>query len=71
LFLLKRGKRDDAAICYASLMNYGKYAVGHLARQASNDNSRPRTRADEQFIMIKIALGASLLFIAIMWLAGG
>jgi hypothetical protein len=39
--------------------------------EADNDNRRGRTRADEQFIMIKIALGASLLFIAIMWLAGG
>jgi hypothetical protein len=41
-----------------------------LARQARNDNRRPRTRADEQFIMIKIVLGCMLLFIAISWLAG-
>jgi hypothetical protein len=42
----------------------------YARRQAANDNRRQRTRADEQFIMIKIALGASLLFVAIMWLAG-
>jgi hypothetical protein len=50
-------------------MDYGTGAA-QLKRQASNDNRRPRTRADEEFIMIKIVLGALVLFTAIMWLAG-
>jgi hypothetical protein len=43
--------------------------IAELERQAANDNQRPsqRTRADEQFTMIGIALGASVLFVAIMW----
>ena len=46
--------------------------IAELERRAANDNRRPsqRTRADEQFTMIGIALGASVLFVAIMWLAG-
>jgi hypothetical protein len=43
--------------------------IAELARRAANDNRRPsqRTRADEQFTMIGIALGASVLFVAVMW----
>jgi hypothetical protein len=41
-----------------------------MKRQADNDNRRQRTRADEQFELIRIVLGASVVFIAIMWLAG-
>jgi hypothetical protein len=52
-------------------MNYGT-GDAQLARQARNDNRRPsrRTRADEELTLIGIVLGASLFFIAIMWLAG-
>jgi hypothetical protein len=38
--------------------------------EAANDNWRRRTRADEQYDMIRIVLGLSVLFAAIMWLAG-
>jgi hypothetical protein len=43
--------------------------ITELERRAANDNRRPshRTRADEQFTMIGIALWASVLFVAIMW----
>jgi hypothetical protein len=42
-----------------------------LERFAHNDNRRAqRTRADEQFTLIMITLGAAMLSIAIMWLAG-
>jgi hypothetical protein len=43
-----------------------------LERLAHNDNRRPaqRTRADEHFIIIKIVLGAALLFVAPSRLAG-
>jgi hypothetical protein len=35
-----------------------------MNRQADNDNRRRRTPADEQFTVIGIVLGASVLFIA-------
>jgi hypothetical protein len=40
-----------------------------MRRRADNDNRRvmQRTRADEQFILIGLGLGASVLFVAIMW----
>jgi hypothetical protein len=41
-----------------------------LKRQADNDNRRRRTRADERYDMIRIMLGAMVLFVAAMWLAG-
>jgi hypothetical protein len=37
--------------------------------KASNDNRRRRTRADEQYEVMVIALGLSVLFITAMWLA--
>jgi hypothetical protein len=38
----------------------------------ANDNRRPaqRTRADEQFTLIGIALGLGIAFVAIAWLVG-
>jgi hypothetical protein len=36
----------------------------------ANDNRRLRTRADEQFTMIGIVLGLSVLFIVAMVVAG-
>jgi hypothetical protein len=47
-----------------------KQVFERVPMRYANDNPRPRTRADEQFTMLTIALGASVLFIAIMWLAG-
>jgi hypothetical protein len=43
--------------------------IAELERRAANDNRRPsqRSRADEQFAMIGIGLGASVLFVALMW----
>ena len=41
-----------------------------MKRQASNDNRRPRTRADEQFMLIVITLSAAVLFIVIRWFGG-
>ena len=41
-----------------------------MKHQADNDNRRRRTRADEQYDVIRIVLGLSALFIAAMWLAG-
>jgi hypothetical protein len=38
--------------------------------EADNDNRRRRTRADEQYDVIRILLGLSVLFVAAMWLAG-
>ena len=38
--------------------------------EADNDNRRRRTRADEQYDMMVIMLGLSVLFVAIMWLVG-
>ena len=38
--------------------------------QADNDNRRRRTRADEQYDVIRILLGVSVLFVAAMRLAG-
>jgi hypothetical protein len=35
----------------------------------ANDNRRPRTRADEQYDMIRIMLGSMVLFVAAMWIA--
>jgi hypothetical protein len=35
--------------------------------EASNDNRRRRTRADEQYDVMVIMLGLSVLFVAIMW----
>jgi hypothetical protein len=40
-------------------------------RQADNDNQRRRTRADEQYDMMVISLGLSVLFVAAMWIFGG
>jgi hypothetical protein len=37
--------------------------------EASNDNRRRRTRADEQYDVMVIMLGLSVLFVAIMWIA--
>jgi hypothetical protein len=46
--------------------------IAELERRAANDNRRvkQRTRADEVYQKICAVLGASVLFIAIMWLAG-
>ena len=46
--------------------------IAELERRATNDNRRvkQRTRADEVYQAICAVLGASVLFIAIMWLAG-
>ena len=47
--------------------------IAELERQAGNDNRprvKQRTRADEIYQAICAVLGASVLFIAIMWLAG-
>jgi hypothetical protein len=41
-----------------------------MKRQVDNDNRRRRTRADEQYDVIRILLGLSALFVAAMWLAG-
>ena len=43
-----------------------------MRSRADNDNRRvmQRTRADEVYQAICAVLGASVLFIAIMWLAG-
>ena len=40
-----------------------------LERRAANDNRRvkQRTRADEIYLTMCAALGASVLFVAIMW----
>ena len=38
--------------------------------EADNDNRRRRTRPDEQYDVIRILLGLSVLFVAAMWLAG-
>jgi hypothetical protein len=38
--------------------------------EAANDNRRRRTRADEQYDVIRILLGVSVLFVAAMRLAG-
>jgi hypothetical protein len=38
--------------------------------EADNDNRRRRTRADEQYDVIRFTLGAMVVFVAIMWLAG-
>ena len=51
-------------------MNYGT-GRAPLNRQAHNDNKRPRTRADEQFMLIGILLGSMVLFVAATWLVGG
>jgi hypothetical protein len=37
--------------------------------EADNDNRRRRTRADEAYARMVFVLGASVLFIAAMWLA--
>jgi hypothetical protein len=39
--------------------------------EADSDNRRRRARDDEQFDLIGIVLGLSVLFVAAMWLAGG
>ena len=46
--------------------------IAELERRAANDNRRvkQRTRADEIYLMMWAVLGASVLFVAIMWLAG-
>jgi hypothetical protein len=47
--------------------------IAELERQADNDNRprvKQRTRADEIYQVMCAVLGASVLFIAIMWLAG-
>jgi hypothetical protein len=36
----------------------------------ANDNRRKRTPADEQLALIGIVLGAAVLFVTFMWLAG-
>jgi hypothetical protein len=46
--------------------------IAELKRRAANDNRRvkQRTRADEVYQVMCAGLGAPVLFIAIMWLAG-
>ena len=46
--------------------------IAELERRAANDNRRvkQRRRADEIYQVMCAVLGASVLFIAIMWLAG-
>jgi len=41
-----------------------------MKRQADNDNRRRRTRADEAYTRMVFMLGAMVLFVAAMWLAG-
>ena len=41
-----------------------------LERLAHNDNRRQRTRADEQFDLVRIVLGGMVLFVSAIWLAG-
>jgi hypothetical protein len=38
--------------------------------EADNDNRRQRRRADEAYARMVLILGASVLFVALMWLAG-
>jgi hypothetical protein len=44
-------------------------SIAELERRAANDNRRvkQRTRADEIYLMMCAGLGASVLFVAIMW----
>jgi hypothetical protein len=47
--------------------------IAELKRQADNNNRlrlKQRTRADEIYQVMCAGLGASVLFVAIMWLAG-
>jgi hypothetical protein len=44
--------------------------IAELERQAANDNRprvKQRTRADEIYLTMCAGLGASVLFVAIMW----
>ena len=38
--------------------------------EADNDNRRRRRRADEQYDVMVISLGLSVLFVAAMWIFG-
>jgi hypothetical protein len=38
--------------------------------EAANDNRRRRTAADEAYTRMVCMLGASVLFVALMWIAG-